>query len=278
MTPDRAANAPSMSPAPGSPPVEWLISSTLVPYEQAVARMEARAEAIAAGAAREQVWLLEHPPIYTAGSSAKDADLLDPRFPVYRSGRGGQYTYHGPGQRVAYVMLDLSRRRRDVRAFVCALEGWLIAALGDLGVRAERRANRVGVWVARPDKPRGPALRAGRRQDRGARRALAPLGEFPRRRAECRSGSVAFFRHRALRPSRRAIWRDQPRRAWRAERDADRRRGVAPSFRGFLRSDGRRRTMSPRALSSPFAHSENPRAPCLLRAARPYRAATNSFR
>jgi len=158
MTPDRAANAPSMSPAPGSPPVEWLISSTLVPYEQAVARMEARAEAIAAGAAREQVWLLEHPPIYTAGSSADDADLLDPRFPVYRSGRGGQYTYHGPGQRVAYVMLDLSRRRRDVRAFVCALEGWLIAALGDLGVRAERRADRVGVWVARPDKPRGPAF------------------------------------------------------------------------------------------------------------------------
>jgi len=158
MRPDRAANALSMTPAPGSPPVEWRVSRGLVPYEEALAQMEARVEAIGAGAAREQVWLLEHPPIYTAGSSAKDADLLDPRFPVYRSGRGGQYTYHGPGQRVAYVMLDLSRRRRDVRAFVCALEGWLIAALEDLGVRAERRADRVGVWVERPDKPRGPAL------------------------------------------------------------------------------------------------------------------------
>ena len=160
VTPNRAANAPSMSPAPGSPPVEWRVSSGLVPYEDALAQMEARVDAIGAGAAREQIWLLEHPPIYTAGSSAKDADLLDPRFPVYRSGRGGQYTYHGPGQRVAYVMLDLSRRRRDVRAFVCALEDWLIAALEDLGVRAERRADRGGVWVARPDKPRGPTFEA----------------------------------------------------------------------------------------------------------------------
>ncbi len=158
MTPGRAENALSMLPAPGSAPVEWRVSSGYVRYEDALERMEARAEAIRVGAEPEQVWLLEHPPIYTAGSSAKDADLLDPRFPVYSSGRGGQYTYHGPGQRVAYVMLDLTRRRRDARAFVCALEGWLIAALDDLGVRAERREDRVGVWVARPDKPRGPAL------------------------------------------------------------------------------------------------------------------------
>ncbi len=154
MSPDRAALT-LFPPAPGSPPVEWRVSDGLVPYETAVARMEARVEAIAKGEAREELWLLEHPPIYTAGSSAKDADLLDPRFPVFRSGRGGQYTYHGPGQRVAYAMLDLTRRRRDVRAFVCTLEGWLIAALSDLGVSGERRSDRVGVWVARPDKPRG---------------------------------------------------------------------------------------------------------------------------
>jgi lipoyl(octanoyl) transferase len=142
---------------PGAPFVEWRALPGLTPYEDAVAAMEARVEAIAAGAAPEAVWLLEHPPIYTAGTSAKDTDLLDPRFPVYRSGRGGQYTYHGPGQRVAYVMLDLSRRRRDVRAFVSALEDWLIAALADLGVKGERRAERVGVWVRRPEKPRGAA-------------------------------------------------------------------------------------------------------------------------
>jgi lipoyl(octanoyl) transferase len=118
--------------------------------------MEALAEAIATGAADEEVWLLEHPPVYTAGSSARDVDLLDPRFPVHQTGRGGQYTYHGPGQRVAYVMLDLGRRRRDVRAFVCALEGWLIASLADLGVQGERRAGRVGVWVERPSKLPGP--------------------------------------------------------------------------------------------------------------------------
>ena len=157
MSLDRAAVSLSLSPSPGAPPVEWRVSDGLVPYETAVARMEARAEAIAKGEAGEELWLLEHPPIYTAGSSAKDADLIDARFPVFRSGRGGQYTYHGPGQRVAYAMLDLSRRRRDVRAFVCALEGWLIAALADLGVTGERRSDRVGVWVARPDKPGGPA-------------------------------------------------------------------------------------------------------------------------
>lgn len=142
---------------PGAPPVEWRVSEGHIGYEEAVAWMERRAGAIAAGAARECVWLLEHPPIYTAGSSAKDKDLLDARFPVHRTGRGGQFTYHGPGQRVAYVMLELTRRKRDVRAFVCALESWIIATLGDFGVAGERRDARVGVWVTRPEKPRGPA-------------------------------------------------------------------------------------------------------------------------
>lgn len=140
---------------PGASPIGWRVFPALTPYEDVVAAMEARVEAIAAGLAPEAVWLLEHPPIYTAGTSAKDDDLLDPRFPVHRSGRGGQYTYHGPGQRVLYVMLDLSRRRRDLRAFVCALEDWLIKALSDLGVAGERREDRVGVWVRRTDKPGG---------------------------------------------------------------------------------------------------------------------------
>ncbi len=134
--------------------VEWRISDGLVPYEEALAGMEARVDAIIAGQAEECIWLLEHPPLYTAGTSAKPADLLEPdRFPVYRSQRGGQYTYHGPGQRVAYVMLDLNRRGRDVRRFVAALEDWVIAALAEFQVRGERRAGRVGVWVARPDRP-----------------------------------------------------------------------------------------------------------------------------
>jgi lipoyl(octanoyl) transferase len=136
-------------------PVEWRVSPGLTPYADALASMDARAEAIAAGAAREQVWLLEHPPIYTAGTSAKDADLVDARFPVFRTGRGGQYTYHGPGQRVVYVMLDLRRRRPDVRAFVAALEAWIIASLAAFEVKGGRREDRVGVWVSRPDKPRG---------------------------------------------------------------------------------------------------------------------------
>ena len=137
--------------------VEWRVSPGLTSYADALAFMDARAEAIAAGAAREQVWLLEHPPIYTAGTSAKDADLIAARFPVFRTGRGGQYTYHGPGQRVAYVMLDLRRRRPDVRAFVAALEAWIIASLSSFEVKGGRREDRVGVWVARPDKPPGPS-------------------------------------------------------------------------------------------------------------------------
>ena len=132
-------------------PVEWAVSEGPVAYEAAVAAMEARAAAIAAGEAGELVWLLEHPPLYTAGMSSKDGDLLDAaRFPVHRSGRGGQFTYHGPGQRVAYVILDLNQRGRDVRSFVRGLEQWIIGALGEFGVPADVREGRVGVWVV-PD-------------------------------------------------------------------------------------------------------------------------------
>ncbi|WP_238313033.1 lipoyl(octanoyl) transferase LipB [Methylobacterium organophilum] len=140
-------------PRPGAPPVAWRVSDTLVDYEIAVEAMEARASAIARGEARELVWLLEHPPLYTAGTSAKTADLVEPdRFPVHRTGRGGQYTYHGPGQRIAYVMLDLNRRRADLRAYVASLEAWIIATLDTFNVRAERREDRVGVWVRRPER------------------------------------------------------------------------------------------------------------------------------
>jgi lipoyl(octanoyl) transferase len=128
---------------------EWRVAEGLVPYPEAVSAMEARADAIARGEAGELVWLLEHPPVYTAGTSASDSDLLEPRFPVYRTGRGGQFTYHGPGQRVAYVMLDLRRRKPDVRLFVHDLEEWLIATLAHFGVRGERRPGRVGIWVPR---------------------------------------------------------------------------------------------------------------------------------
>ncbi|AQR61505.1 lipoate-protein ligase B [Brevundimonas sp. LM2] len=134
-------------------PVEWVVASGYVPYAQAVAEMEARVAAIAAGEAGERVWLLEHPPLYTAGVSARDEDLLDAgRFPVHRTGRGGQFTYHGPGQRVAYVMLDLNARGRDVRGFVRGLEAWLIGTLAEFGVEAGVRDGRVGVWV----EQRGP--------------------------------------------------------------------------------------------------------------------------
>ena len=140
---------------PGTAPVEWRVSNSLVPYEQAVAFMQARAAAIAAGKEPELVWLLEHPPLYTAGTSAKPEQLLEARFPVFESGRGGQMTYHGPGQRVAYVMLDLRRRGPDVRRFVATLEEWLIRTLAAFNVRGERREDRIGVWVRRPDKGSG---------------------------------------------------------------------------------------------------------------------------
>src|SRR5580700_2347724 len=141
--------------APGGAAVEWLISDSAVPYPAAVEAMEARVAAFAAGRAPELVWLLEHPSLYTSGTSGKAADLLDARFPIFDSGRGGQLTYHGPGQRVAYVMLDLKRRRPDVRAYVASLEQWVIRTLAAFNVRGERREDRVGVWVARPDKGQG---------------------------------------------------------------------------------------------------------------------------
>jgi lipoyl(octanoyl) transferase len=140
-------------PAPaGALPVEWRVSDELMSYEAALAAMDVRVDAIAAGAAPELVWLLEHPPLYTAGTSADRADLLDARFPVFEAGRGGQMTYHGPGQRVAYVMLDLKSRGPDVRRFVTTLEEWLILTLAAFNVRGERREDRIGVWVRRPDK------------------------------------------------------------------------------------------------------------------------------
>ncbi len=146
-----------MLPVDGSPPARWRISEGLVPYEQALAEMEREVERIAAGKADELVWLLEHPPLYTAGTSADAADLIEPeRFPVFQTGRGGEYTYHGPGQRVVYVMLDLRRRRQDVRAYVAALEEVIIRMLESMNVRGERREDRVGVWVRRPEKPALP--------------------------------------------------------------------------------------------------------------------------
>jgi lipoyl(octanoyl) transferase len=132
--------------------IEWRISATPVDYEAAVAEMEGRVAAIREGTAPELVWLLEHPPLYTAGTSAREEELLDPgRLPVHRTGRGGRYTFHGPGQRIAYVMLDLTRRDRDVRCHVHRLEEWMIRTLAQFGVCGERRAGRVGIWVVRPD-------------------------------------------------------------------------------------------------------------------------------
>jgi lipoyl(octanoyl) transferase len=144
-----------LPPPPGSSPVEWRIGDGLVGYEAAVATMEARAAAVAAGRAGELVWLIEHPPLYTAGTSAKPSDLIEARFPVHQTGRGGQFTYHGPGQRVAYLMLDLRRRGSDVRRYVAALEEWLIRTLAAFNIRGERREDRIGVWVRRPDKGDG---------------------------------------------------------------------------------------------------------------------------
>ncbi|MCK0137755.1 lipoyl(octanoyl) transferase LipB [Aliiroseovarius sp. F47248L] len=144
-----------MKALPDMPPVRWETAETLVDYTAAVARMEAHVDAMARGEAGEMIWLLEHPPLYTAGTSADPKDLVTPdRFPVHSSKRGGQYTYHGPGQRVAYVMLDVGKRGRDVRAFVGALEEWVIDTLAEFNVTGERREGRVGVWVVRDDKPK----------------------------------------------------------------------------------------------------------------------------
>jgi lipoyl(octanoyl) transferase len=137
-----------------SPPVVWTVAEGLTSYPAALQAMEFRAEAIRAGTAPELAWLVEHPPLYTSGTKARRADLIDPnRFPVFAAGRGGEYTYHGPGQRVVYLMLDLKRRREDVRAFVAALEEWIIRALDRFNIKGERREDRVGVWVVRPDQP-----------------------------------------------------------------------------------------------------------------------------
>ena len=145
-----------MMPARGAEPVEWLVTDTPVDYADAVAAMDAHVAAISAGAAAERVWLLEHPPLYTAGTSARADDAAaSAAFPVYATGRGGQVTYHGPGQRVAYVMLDLKRRTTDVRRYVATLEEWLIRTLASFNVRGERREDRIGVWVRRPDKGDG---------------------------------------------------------------------------------------------------------------------------
>jgi lipoyl(octanoyl) transferase len=157
---ERVVNARNMlvmglAPPVGSPPAEWRVSDSSVAYKDAVASMERRAAEIAAGQARELVWLLEHPPLYTAGTSANPADMIEARFPLHETGRGGQMTYHGPGQRVAYVMLDLKRRGPDVRRFVTTLEEWIIRSLAAFKVRGERREDRIGVWVRRPEKGEG---------------------------------------------------------------------------------------------------------------------------
>lgn len=165
---DRSTLAVSFMPFSASPPVEWVVSEGLIEYAAASDSMQRHVDAMAEGRACERVWLLEHPPVYTAGTSVRDADLTAARFPVHRTGRGGQYTYHGPGQRIAYVMLDLKRRRPDVRAFVAALEGWVIAALATFSIIGERREDRVGVWVRRPV---GPAVK-----DEGAEDKIAALG------------------------------------------------------------------------------------------------------
>ncbi len=134
------------------PPTEWRRSRGLVPYPAALTVMGARAQAIAQDRAPELVWLVEHPPLYTAGTSARPQELLEAKFPVFSAGRGGQFTYHGPGQRVAYVMLDLKRRVPDIRRFVATLEAWIIGTLAEFGIAGERREDRIGVWVRRPDR------------------------------------------------------------------------------------------------------------------------------
>ena len=163
--PRLSTTATALFAEPGSPPVAWTILEGLTPYPDALAMMEAQVAAIDRGEAPETVYLLEHPPLYTAGTSAKAEDLVEAsRFPVFEAGRGGEYTYHGPGQRVAYVLLDLKRRRQDIRAFVAALEAWIIATLGEFHIVGERRESRVGVWVQRPE--RSPAADGSPAEDK----------------------------------------------------------------------------------------------------------------
>jgi len=145
----------ALHPPLGAPAAEWVVDEGMAPYQSAVAAMEARVAAIAAGEARELVWLIEHPPLYTAGTSARAGELIEARFPIHRVGRGGQFTYHGPGQRVVYALLDLRLRGPDVRRYVATLEEWIIRTLAAFDVCGERREDRVGVWVRRPDKGPG---------------------------------------------------------------------------------------------------------------------------
>ncbi len=163
--PKRLASTPAqpMFRADGAA-VEWCLATSLIDYPEAVDTMERLAEAIARGDAAERIWLVEHPPLYTAGTSSGDIDAARSRLPMHKTGRGGQVTYHGPGQRVAYVMLDLAKRRQDVRAFVAALERWIIDTLAAFALRGERREDRVGVWVSRRDKP--PGLDGARAEDK----------------------------------------------------------------------------------------------------------------
>ena len=152
------AKPPRIAKSAADPAIDWQVADALTPYPAALADMEARAAAIHAGTGRERIWLLEHPPLYTAGTSADPAEMLDPRFPVYDAGRGGRYTYHGPGQRVGYVQLDLNARGRDIRAYVHAIEGWVIAALAEFGVAARRAEGRIGIWC---DGPGGREAKIG---------------------------------------------------------------------------------------------------------------------
>ena len=252
MVNDRASLDVSFLPRAGSPPVEWVVAEGLTPYGEALAEMEARAAAIADGACAESAsgWssIL---PLYTAGTSARDEDLVEPeRFPVHRTGRGGQFTYHGPGQRVAYVMLDLKRRREDVRAFVAALEAWLIATLWRFHVRGERREDRVGVWVARPERGAGAEDKIAAIGD-----PAEALGVVPRHRAQCRAGPGAFFGHRALRRAR--PWRHQPRRPRTDGDDGRCRHRAARRFEAIFgpttTSDAQAATAGSRAIWRPRA-------------------------
>jgi lipoyl(octanoyl) transferase len=216
----------------GGDAVEWRISNSPVPYPDSLAAMDARVAAIATGEAPELVWLLEHPPLYTSGTSGKADDLLDARFPTFQSGRGGQVTYHGPGQRVAYVMLDLKGRRPDVRAYVASLEEWIIRTLAAFNVRGERREDRVGVWVKRPDK--GP----------GHEDKIAAIGVRLRpwvslHRDQCRARPFALPGDRALRRGRSALRRDLAGRSRAAGHDGRRRhRAPAGLFRSVRRHRG----------------------------------------
>ena len=232
MVKARDSLAVGLAPAATLAPVEWRVSDTPVPYDSGLAVMDQRAAAIAAGTSPELAWLIEHPALYTAGTSAEPDGLLAARFPVHVSGRGGQFTYHGPGQRVAYLMLDLRRRGPDVRRYVASLEEWLIRTLATFNVRGERREDRVGVWVRRPDRGRRP-----RRQDRGHRHPDPALGQPARHRAQCGLRSVAFLRHRAVRRGRAALRRHQPGRSRYPGEHAGSRRGAAARIRKPVRAD-----------------------------------------